>query len=89
MTDFCPDGYVSTPNALARAAEAWFPEQFSTLEIASEPQPEAKPESPFDALVRAFSQPRIPDVWLSALEKIISPTVHRFRNYLHQGKLEA
>jgi hypothetical protein len=88
MTDFCPDGYVSTPHALARAAEAWFPELFST-EIASEPQPEAKPESPFDALVRAFSQPRISDVWLSTLEKIISPTVHRLRNYLHQGKLEA
>jgi hypothetical protein len=89
MTDFCPDGYVSTPDAIAIAAERWFPKQFSTLEITSGSQPAVKPESPIDVAVRAFSQPQVPEVWLHAFSEIASQTVHGLRNFLHQGELDA
>jgi hypothetical protein len=89
MTDFCPDGYVSTPDAIARAAERWFPEQFNTLEITSRSQPGVRPESPIDAAVRAFSRPQVPEAWLHAFSEIANQTVHRLRNFLHQGELDA
>jgi len=89
MTDFYPDGYVSTPDAIARAAERWFPEQFNTLETTTPSQPGVKPESPIDAAVRAFSRPQVPEAWLHAFSKIANQTVHRLRNFLHQGELAA
>ena len=90
MSDFCPDGYVPTQEAIVRAAEYRFPERFAALERAAAPQSETKPDNSLEVLARALSQPPgIPDAWRPAFEEIASQTVRRLRNFLHQGKLKA
>jgi hypothetical protein len=49
VSGFYPDGYVPTQEAIARAAEYWFPERFAALEIAAAPKPQAKPDNGVDA----------------------------------------
>jgi hypothetical protein len=89
VSDFWPDGYVPTQKAIAMAAQHWFAERFDALEAATEAGPPAKSESHIEEAVRAFSQPQIPEVWGHAFEETVSQTVHRLRNFLHQGKLDA
>ena len=92
MSDFCPDGYVPTQEAIVRAAEYWFPERFAALERAAVPESQTtqtKPASNFDVAARAFSQPQVPDAWRHAFEDIARQTVHRLRSFLHRGQLEA
>jgi len=89
VSDFCPDGYVPSQNAVLKAAVVWFPDKIAALESALEPQSQTKPENNFDAGVRAFSQPLFPEQWRQALDEIASQTVPRLRNFLHQGTLKA
>jgi hypothetical protein len=91
VSDFCPDGYVPTQEAIVRAAKYWFPERFAALErAAARQQSETKPDNSFEALARALSQPPgIPDAWRPAFEDIASETMHRLRNFLHEGRLKA
>jgi hypothetical protein len=89
MSDFCPDGYLSSQEATFRAAKFWFREQMAALETAAAPESQTKADSSLNAAVRAFSQPQVSDVWRRALEEIVSQTVHRLRNLLHQGTLKA
>jgi hypothetical protein len=89
VSDFCPDGYVPTQEAIVRAAQYWFPERFAALERAAVPESQTtltKPASNFDVAARAFSQPQVPDAWRHAFEDIARQTVHRLRNVLYQGK---
>jgi site-specific recombinase XerD len=39
MSDFCPDGYVPTQDAIMKAVEHWFPVQFNQFVVAMESQP--------------------------------------------------
>jgi hypothetical protein len=89
MSDFCPDGYVRSQDAIVRAAESWFPDKIAALESATAPESQTKPDNNFDAVVRALSQPPIPDAWRHAFEDIAGHTVYRLRNFLHEGKLKA
>jgi hypothetical protein len=92
VSDFCPDGYVPTQEAIVRAAQYWFPERFAALERAAVPESQTtqtKPVSNFDVAARAFSQPQVPDAWRHAFEDIARQTVHRLRSFLHRGQLEA
>jgi hypothetical protein len=89
MSDFCPDGYLSSQEATFRAAKFWFPEQMAALETAATPISQTKADSSLDAAVRAFSQPQVSDVWRRAFEEIVNQTVRRLRNFLHQGTLKA
>jgi hypothetical protein len=89
MNDFCPDGYVPAQGAIARAVERWFPEQFNQFVVAMESQPASRSEDPIEQAVQPFSPPQIPGVSRHAWENIVSQTVHRLRNLLHQGKLNA
>jgi hypothetical protein len=82
---FCPDGYVSTQQAIARAAKRWFAEQFHELEKARESQTETQPDSHIAQAVRAFSSPEYPEEF----RLIASQTVLRMRNLLHRGELTA
>ena len=83
---FCPVGYVPVQEAIARAAEYWLPERFAAVEEAAAPQSETS----LDALARALSQPTvIPDALRHEFHDIVNQTVHRLRNFLHQGKLKA
>jgi len=89
MTDFCPDGYLPTRDAIVRASECWFPNKIAALKTAAAPESQAKSDNNIEAAVRAFSLPQVPDAWRHAFEKIASQTVHRLRNFLHQGTLKA
>jgi hypothetical protein len=89
MNGFCPDGYVPAQEAIPRAVERWFPEQFNQFVVAMESQPASRPEGHIEQAVQAFSPPQIPGVSRDAWENIVSQTVHRLRNILHQGKLNA
>ena len=83
---FCPVGYVPVQEAIARAAEYWLPERFAAVEEAAAPQSETS----LDAMARAPSQPTvIPDALRHEFHDIVNQTVHRLRNFLHQGKLKA
>jgi hypothetical protein len=89
MSDFCPDGYVPAQQAIARAAERWFPEQFNQFVMAMETQPASRPEGEIEHEVQALSLSQIPGVSRHAWENMVSQTVERLRNLLHQGKLNA
>jgi hypothetical protein len=103
VNGFCPDGYLPAQEAIARAAECWFPERvaaigegFAALERLVAPQSETKQPSDnsLDALARAFSQSQIPaawqdDMWRHEFKDLWSQTAHRLRNFLHQGTLKA
>jgi hypothetical protein len=89
MSDFCPEGYLRTPDAILRAAEYWYPNKIAALQTteASEAQPKSKND--MEAAVRAFSQPHVASAWRHAFDEIANQTVHRLRNLLHQGTLNA
>lgn len=89
MNDFRPDGYVPTREAIVTAVERWFPEQFNQFVVAMKSQPASRPEGHIEQAVQAFSPPQIPGVSRDAWQNIRSQTVHRLRNLLHQGKLNA
>ena len=89
VSDFCPDGYVPLQQALRRAAEFWFPDKIAGPETAVAPDPQTKAENNFEAGVRALSQPQVPEARRHAFEEIITLTVQRLRNSLHQGTLTA
>jgi hypothetical protein len=85
VPEFCPDGYVSTQQAIATAAERWFVEQVQKLKKAMQSQPERKPEGHIEQAVRAFSGPEFPEEF----RQLASQTVLRMRSLLHRGELTA
>ena len=89
MSGFCPDGYLPTPEAVARAAECWFTHQFAALKPVSDPRRQTRQDNSIDVAVRVFSQPQVPEAWRHAFEQIANQTVQRLRNFLHQGTLKA
>ena len=60
MTDFCPDRYLPTRDAVVRAAQSWFPEEIAALEPTAARQTQIELKNDFEAAVRIFSQPRFP-----------------------------
>jgi hypothetical protein len=90
MNEFCPDGYVPARDAIVMAAQYWFPESSAALERAAAQLAETKSDNSTEALARALSSPPvIPDALRHEFQDIVSETVHRLRNFLHQGKLKA
>jgi hypothetical protein len=65
MSDFCPDGFVPTQEAIARAVNRWFPKQFNQFVAAMESQPASRPEGHIEQAVQAFfANDRLPlTVW--------------------------
>jgi hypothetical protein len=95
---FCPDGYVSVQEAIARAALCWFPEQIAALETASagksainnKPNNSLNAPTPVEELARAIREP--PSISAGVrqqVEDLLTLTEHRLRNFLHQGALAA
>jgi hypothetical protein len=82
MIDFCPDGYVSSQEAVLLAAKFWFPEKVASLEMVAL-------EKVNQEAVRSPSYPRLPEELRKLFEGIAGQTVPRLRNFLHQGKLKA
>ena len=85
MSGFCPDGYVSIPNAVLMVAKFWFPPQIASPERVTESQSEPKPDNSIHNAVSGLLQPQV----LDALHNALNETAHRLRNFLHQGKLKA
>jgi hypothetical protein len=84
MNGFCPEGYVSTQKAIVTGARYWFPEKAAAQQI------ETKPSNSFEADARALPQsPAIADALRHVFRDIVNQTVHRLRNALHKGKLNA
>src|SRR6266851_5218820 len=88
MAGFCPDGYLPTRVAIVRAAECWFPDEVARLEAASAPDLQKTPDNSVDALARALSQMRIPDVLQLEFQVIVNQTVRRLHDFMHLGKLK-
>jgi hypothetical protein len=82
MIGFCPDGYVSSQEAVLLAAQFWFPETVASLET-------VVPEKVNQEAVRPLSCPQPPEELRTLYEGIAGRTVPRLRNCLHQGKLKA
>jgi hypothetical protein len=89
MTDFCPDGYLPTRDAVVRVAQSWFPDKFSLLEPTAARETQTEPKNDLEAAVRIFSQPPIPDALRHVFEEAWVPAVSRLRNFLYQGTLQA
>ena len=91
---FCPSGYVTVQEAIAKAALRWFTERIATLEAAvggsitkDSPSNDVNPVTRLDAFVRAVGPPSISDDLLQQFGEILTLTEHRLRNCLHQGLL--
>jgi hypothetical protein len=82
MIGFCPDGYVSSQEAVLRAAQFWFPEKVASLDT-------VVLENVNKESVRTLSYPQLPEELRKLFEGIAGQTVPRLRNFLHQGKLKA
>ena len=99
MSDFRPDGYLPVYQALFRAAENWFSEQWNALSQAASSLPNPKDNSSpkpnsIEAAVQAFSQSAIPpawqdDNWRREFLNLWTQTANRLRNLLHQGTIKA
>src|SRR5207247_3988559 len=89
VNGFCPDGYVPAREAIAMAAQYWFPERAAALERASVAARETTSDNSSAALARALSSPPIPDSLQHEFQDIVNQTVHRLRNVLQQAKLKA
>jgi hypothetical protein len=89
MSDFCPEGYLTTQAAIQKAAERWYSDKFAALQTSEAPEAQPKSKNDIEAAVRAFSQPHVADARLTAFEEIANQTVHRLRNLLHQGTINA
>jgi hypothetical protein len=61
VSDFSPDGYLPSQDAVLRAAVVWFPDKIAALGSALEPQSQTNPENNFDAVVRAFRSRYFPN----------------------------
>jgi hypothetical protein len=89
MSDFCPEGYLRTQDAIRRAAEYWYHDKVAALQTTESSEAQPKSKNDVEAAVRAFSQPHAASAWQHAFDEIANQTVDRLRNFLHQGTLNA
>jgi hypothetical protein len=82
MIGFCPDGYVSSQEAVLLAATFWFPEKVAPLET-------VVLEKVNQEAVHSLSYPHLPEELRKVFEGIAGQTVPRLRDFLHKGKLKA
>src|SRR5258708_833168 len=90
MSSFCPDGYVPTQDAVTIAAQYWFADKWAEIETLAARNSAIMDETEKGGvaeLARALSRPPIPDALRDQCADIVTQTVHRLRNHLHQGKL--
>ena len=90
-SSFCPEGYVSTDQAIYRAAQFWFPEQCGAAVRAAGSTAagtNGTTDASFEALTRALS-PQFPDASTYMVVELLVTTVQRLRNYLHRGTIDA
>jgi len=89
VSSFCPSGYVPSQTVIVEATQYWFADRLVELEetAAASSATQAAPKSGVDLLARALSQQQVPDALLRELADIVQQTIHRLRNFLHEGKV--
>ena len=89
MSSFCPDGYVTTPEAIYEAALSWHAERLAALE-GSAAAVSSTGNRGVEALSWAIStQHRISQEVQQLYAEIVPKIVNRLRNLLYEGKLTA
>ncbi|HTE76903.1 MAG TPA: hypothetical protein VK653_09195 [Xanthobacteraceae bacterium] len=89
-SSFCPEGYVSTPQAILRAAQFWFPEQYDAAVRAvgsTSAGTNGKIDRSVEPLARALS-PQFLDAFVYTVGELVVTTVQRLRNFLYQGTID-
>ncbi len=89
---FCPEGYVSIHQAIFRAAQFWFPEQYGAAFRAagsSAAGTNGTIAGSIEALERALSQQFPDDAFVYTAGELFVTTLQRLRNSLHRGTIDA
>jgi hypothetical protein len=90
-SSFCPEGYVSTPQAILRAAQFWFPEQCGAA-VRAAGSTAAGTNGTIDAILEAFTRspwPQFADAFEHTVGELVGMTVQRLRKVLHEGTIDA
>jgi hypothetical protein len=91
---FCPHGYLTSQDAIERAARQWFPEEIAALNIAaarelafsSKQNSQIQEPTSVEALARALApQPTLSDTLQQQITDVLIRTEHRVRSFLHHG----
>jgi hypothetical protein len=82
MIRFCPDGYVSSQEAVLLAAKVWFPETAASIEAVV-----LEKTNQLAGCLPSYAP--LPKELRRLYEEIAGQTVPRLRNFLHQGNLKA
>jgi hypothetical protein len=91
---FCPLGYLTSQDAIQKAALHWFPEEIATfntaaareLAINNKVNSDNQEPTSVDALARAFSSPSsISEILPQQIADVLVKTEHRLRSLLHLG----
>jgi hypothetical protein len=95
---FCPHGYLTSQDAIERAALKWFPEEIAALnaaaarELAIPDKLSSDNQEPtsVEALARALASPAlISDILRQQIADVLIKTEHRLREFLYQGMAAA
>jgi hypothetical protein len=96
VSEFCPDGYLKTPDGITKAARRWFTEKMAVLDKAVDDYRARKSDAAgSNNLNRVLSQLQptnralLPDALWPVAEEVFEGTVNRLRNLLHKGALTA
>jgi hypothetical protein len=89
-SSFCPEGYVSTPQAILSAGQFWFPELYEAAVRAASSNADTNGTlgASVESLAQALS-PRFSDAVVYTVGALVVTTVRRLRNCLHQRTLDA
>jgi len=89
---FCPEGYVSIRQAIFRAAQFWYPEQYGAAFRAAGSSAAGNNDTipgSIEALERAISQQFPDDAFVDTAGQLFVTTLHRLRDSLHHGTIDA
>ena len=91
---YCPPGYLTSQDAIVRAALQWFPEEIAALNTAAARElalpdklnTDNQEPTSVEALARALASPSsISDILRQQISDVLIRTEHRLRDFLHQG----
>jgi hypothetical protein len=89
---FCPEGYVSIRQAIFRAAQFWYPEQYGAAYRAAGSSAAGNNDTipgSIEALERAISQQFPDDAFVDTAGKLFVTTLQCLRDFLHHGIIDA
>jgi hypothetical protein len=91
---FCPHGYLTSQDAILRAALHWFPEEIAALDTAAARElaipdkrnSDNQEPTSVEVLAHALASPSpISEILRQQIADLLIKTEHRLRSFLHQG----